>query len=110
MKKVVRPWGDEKVFNLNKKCSVKLIIVKPGQELSLQSHKKREENWYFLGNAKVQIGNKKFRVKEGDYIHVKKNEKHRVIADKKKVKFIEISFGKFEENDEKRYEDKYGRV
>jgi len=109
-KEIHRPWGDEDVFALNEKCSVKLITVKPNQELSLQSHKHRQENWYFLDAAKVQVGEKKFRVKKGDYIHIKKHQKHRVISLKNTVRFMEISFGHFDEKDETRYEDRYGRT
>ena len=108
-KGIVRPWGSEEQFALNEKCTVKLISVKPDQMLSLQSHKNREENWYFLDPAAVVVGNRKFRVKAGDYIHVKKREKHRVISLKNPVRFMEISFGNFDEHDEVRYEDMYGR-
>ena len=109
MKKVVRPWGNFKQFILNKQCTVKLLVLNPHQELSLQSHKKREENWYFLDQGKVQIGSRKFHVKEGNYIHVRKNEKHRILAEKKKLRVIEIAIGKFDEKDETRYDDEYGR-
>ncbi len=105
-----RPWGVEKIFALNKKCSIKLLTVKPNQELSLQSHKHRQENWYFLDNARVQVGDKKFNVKAGDFISVKKRQKHRVISKSNIARFIEISFGKFDEKDEVRYEDRYGRA
>ena len=50
----------------------------------------------------------KFKVKKNQLVIVKKNTPHRVIA-KNKVEFLEISEGKFNENDEKRLEDKYGR-
>jgi mannose-6-phosphate isomerase len=110
MKDVVRPWGNFRQFALNKKCTVKLLTLLPNQESSLQSHKKRTEDWYFLSSGKVQVGDKKFSVKNGDFIHVKKNEKHRIIAANKKVQLIEISFGTFDEHDEKRFSDKYGRI
>ncbi|MDE1848448.1 MAG: phosphomannose isomerase type II C-terminal cupin domain [Nanoarchaeota archaeon] len=110
MKEVKRPWGNFKQFALNKKCTVKLLTLNPHQELSLQSHRHREESWYFLDSASAQVGSKKFRVKEGDFVHVKKNQKHRIIAGNKKVELIEIATGSFRENDEKRYEDEYGRV
>jgi mannose-6-phosphate isomerase len=106
---VVRPWGDFKQFSLNEKCTVKLLTLKPKQELSLQSHKNRQENWYFLTKGVAQVGEKRFHVKEGDYIRVKKHQKHRVISENSTVRFMEISFGTFDEHDEKRYEDKYGR-
>ncbi len=109
MKEVKRPWGNFKRFTLNEKCTVKLLTINAGQSLSLQSHRYRAENWYFLGSAIAQVGSKKLHVKEGDFIHVKKNEKHRIIAQKNKVQLIEISFGKFDEKDETRFEDKYRR-
>ena len=106
---VIRPWGNFKQFELNERCTVKVLTLKPHQETSLQSHQKRQENWYFLSKGRAQVGDKKFHVKEGDYIHVRKKEKHRVMAGNSPLKFIEISFGIFDEHDEKRYEDKYGR-
>lgn len=110
MKEVRRPWGNFKRFALNEKCTVKLLTINPNQESSLQSHKKRTEDWYFLSTGKVIVGNKKFSVKKGDFVHIKKNEKHRIIATGKKVQLIEISFGTFDEHDEKRFSDKYGRI
>jgi len=110
MKEVKRPWGLFREFVLNKKCTVKILELHPYQRLSLQLHKKREENWFFLTPGIVQIKNKKFKVKENQLIKVKKNTPHRVIAKKNKVKFLEISIGKFEEKDEIRLEDDYGRV
>ena len=109
MKKVIRPWGNFKEFAKNKKCTVKIIEVRPGQEFSLQYHNKRDEHWYFLDNGFAVVGNKKFRVKEGDIVDVPKKTKHRVIAGQKRVRFLEISYGNFDENDIVRLEDKYGR-
>ncbi len=109
MKEVRRPWGNFRQFALNKECTVKLLTIKPDEELSLQSHKNRAEEWYFLDKAVVQLGNRRFNAREGSFIHVKKNEKHRIIAQKNKVRLIEIAFGKFSEKDEKRFEDKYKR-
>jgi len=109
MKKVVRPWGNFKQFVHSKKCTVKIIEVKPLQQLSLQYHKKRDEVWYFLDKAIVQLGDKKFRVKEGEIVNVHKKKAHRVIAGLRKARFLEISFGEFSEGDEIRLEDKYGR-
>ncbi len=109
MKFVKRPWGSFKQFVKNKKCTVKIIEVNPGQELSLQKHKKREEMWHFLTNGIVQIGNKKEMIKKGQIVNIGKNTAHRLIAGKNKVKVLEISLGNFSENDEIRLEDKYGR-
>jgi len=109
MKKVVRPWGNFKEFAKNKKCTVKIIELEPRQELSLQLHNKRDELWYFLDEAVVQLGNKKIRVKEGSIIKIPKKKAHRIISSNKKARVLEISFGNFSEGDEIRLEDKYKR-
>ena len=109
MKEVRRPWGFFKEFALNEKCTVKIISINPRQELSLQIHNKRDESWYFLTSGIVQLGKRKFRVKKNQMIRIKKNMPHRAIAEKEKVEFLEISKGNFNEIDEIRLEDKYGR-
>lgn len=109
VKLVQRPWGVFKQFVLNKKCTVKILEVKPNQELSLQKHKKRSEMWYFLTDGIVQIGNKRKKIRKGDIVNIGKNTPHRLIAGSKEVKVLEISFGTFSENDEIRLEDKYHR-
>lgn len=109
MKKVVRPWGNFKEFVRNKKCTVKIIEVRPRQVLSLQVHKKRDEVWYFFTKALVHVGNKVKNVKKGDTIKIKKGVMHRVMAGFRTVKFLEISYGNFSEKDEMRLYDNYGR-
>ena len=110
MKEVKKPWGCFKQFALNEKCTVKILEIKPKQSISLQFHKKRDELWYFFNKAIVQLGEKKIKVKKGDVIKIKKKTPHRIIAGKNKVEVLEVSFGKFDENDEVRLEDKYGRA
>jgi mannose-6-phosphate isomerase-like protein (cupin superfamily) len=109
MKQTKRPWGNFKTFIMNKKCTVKILEIKAKGRLSLQKHKKRKELWFFLNPATVQLGNKKIKVKKGSLIKIPKNKLHRIIADKCRVQVLEISIGKFEEKDEIRVEDKYGR-
>lgn len=110
MKKVKRPWGSFKKFIENKKCTVKILIIKSKQMLSLQKHKKRNELWYFLTEGWIQLGTKKKKIKKGEIVNIKKMQAHRIFAKKKEVKVLEISSGKFDEKDEIRLEDKYGRV
>ncbi len=107
---VKRPWGEFEQFCKNELCTVKIHFVKPKQELSLQSHKKRDELWKIIeGNAVVTIGKREYNAKEGDSFLIKRGRKHKLIAKNKKIKLLEICFGTFDENDEIRYEDKYGR-
>jgi mannose-6-phosphate isomerase-like protein (cupin superfamily) len=110
MKEVKRPWGDFKRFVLNKKCTVKVLTIKPRQELSLQYHNHREEMVYFFDKAVVQLGKRKIKVKKGTTIIIKKREPHRVIALNNTVRYLEVSLGDFNEKDEVRLEDKYGRA
>lgn len=109
MKEVKKPWGDFKQFVLNKKCTVKILTIKPNQKLSLQKHKKRKEMWFFLTSGYIQIGKKKTKVKKGEIIKINKNAVHRLFAKKKRVEILEISQGQFSEKDIIRLEDKYGR-
>ncbi len=104
-----RPWGKFVTFALNEKCTVKLLMVKPNEKLSLQKHKHREERWYFIDDGYIQIENKIKKIKANKEIIIKKNQAHRLIAKEKKVRVLEVSFGKFDENDEIRLEDKYDR-
>ena len=110
MKEVIRPWGKFEELVLNGKCTVKILTIKPRQELSFQYHFKREELWYFLNKAIVCIGNSSKKVKIGDIIKIKKKQPHSIKAFRKEVKVLEVSFGNFDEKDEVRLEDKYGRV
>jgi len=105
-----RPWGEFKRFTLNEISTVKILEVKPFQVLSLQKHKKRDEMWYFLTSGYVQIGNKKRKVKANEIIKIKKGTLHRLYAKFRKVKVLEISFGKFDENDIIRVDDIYKRI
>ncbi len=109
MKEVKKPWGTEKHFIINKKCTVKILHISPNEILSLQKHKKREEEWYFLTEGYIQVENKKFKVKKNSFITIPRKKLHRLFAKNKNVEVLEICTGKFDKNDEIRLEDKYGR-
>lgn len=103
-----RPWGNFKRFTCNENSTVKIITILKNEELSLQTHKNRKELWYFLDDAIVQIGDIQQIVKDGDCKIINKGVKHRIFAKDNKMRLTEISFGKFNEEDEIRLEDKYG--
>ena len=91
--------------------TVKIITVNPGESLSLQYHNKREEFWRILsGKGKCVIGEETIEIAKGDEFFIPKKTKHRMTAEKESVEWMEISFGKFEEEDIVRLEDKYKRV
>jgi len=113
MKKITvkRPWGKFEQFCLNEKCTVKILTIKSGEELSLQYHKKREEFWkVVVGKAEIIIGKKVKNAREGDEFVIPKKTKHQAKTGKETVKILEICFGKFDEGDIVRLEDKYHRT
>ena len=109
-----RPWGGFIKFIDNKPCTVKILQVKKEESLSLQIHRLRKELWYVVsGKIRVVRGKnlkslRKQCLGEGEYVRIPKNFLHRMEGIKNS-KVLEISTGKFLENDEIRIEDKYGR-
>lgn len=113
MKKKVdkKPWGWEDILALNKLCSVKILNVKPRQKFSLQKHNHRSEFWRVLeGDCIIWLGNKKIKAKSGDEFFISTGKLHRIEALSKTAKVLEVSFGKFDKNDNTRVEDDYGRT
>lgn len=110
MKTIKKPWGDFKEFTYNENSTVKILNIRPGSAISLQKHRHRKEMWYFLTPGFVQIGEKKKRIPEGGVIMIGKGILHRLYAKSRPVRVLEISFGRFDENDIIRMEDRYNRV
>ena len=114
MKTIVnKPWGSFEILDQGNKYTIKKIIVKPGGQLSLQSHKHRSEHWLIAqGNAEVIIDKNIYNLTENDNIFIPIGAKHRISNwDKKILVIIEMWFGDIlDENDIKRYEDIYKRV
>ena len=75
MKSIVeKPWGSYQVLEEGTNYTVKNIIVNPGGEFSLQSHKHRSEHWTIVqGIAEVRIDNKTLELESNDSIHIPKN-------------------------------------
>src|SRR3989344_6122779 len=107
---VKKPWGRFIQYTHNEKTTVKIIEVKQSGILSLQSHKKRKEFWAIReGNPVVTVGSVKMKLKKGDEVEISKGKKPRIENHGKAlVRFLEISFGSFDEKDIRRYEDNMG--
>ena len=108
-----RPWGNYKVLLNNDKYKVKEITVLPGQRLSLQRHKKREEHWFVHhGQAQVTVNGEVQLVSSGQYVDIPRGCEHRVKnVGMDNLVFIEIQTGDyFGEDDIERLEDDYERV
>ena len=113
-----RPWGNYEILTEFKvdelgfhDVCVKRITVKPGQKLSYQSHKQRNEHWMVVqGKGMIVLNDQEVKLKVGDFVDIKIGDKHRMIntsADKDLV-FIEIQTGHYDEDDIERFGDDYG--
>ena len=111
--KCERPWGHYETLSLGNRFQVKSIVVKPGGELSLQSHLHRSEHWVVVeGTANVTIGSVERLVSENQSVYIPVGEVHR-LANRGKVplQLIEVQTGAYlGEDDIVRYEDVYQRA
>ena len=108
-----RPWGFFEILFESDIFKVKRILVKPGQKLSLQSHKKRTEHWTVVqGIATITVGDvvKNYGYNQSAYID--KEQKHRLENNtSNNVQIIEVQCGDYlGEDDIVRYKDDYNRV
>ena len=102
----VRPWGRYEVIE-----KIKIIYVNPNQQLSLQYHEYRNEDWRILsGSGEVQIGEQKYLARVGDEFRIPRMQKHRIRAGEEGLSFLEIATGEVDEDDIVRLEDDYGRL
>ena len=136
-----RPWGgflviDEKQtqeflyhffkgitlseIKISGKLSPKILIVKPNSRLSWQYHNRRAEIWkIYIGTAGIirsdsNIENEIEKFKEGDFIRLKKGERHRLVGLEDFCVVAEIwqhtdSNNPSDENDIIRVQDDFGR-
>lgn len=109
--KVERPWGNFERFTLNEPTTVKILTLNADESLSLQTHAHRDEFCRVInGSGIVRVGEKETEVREGDSFFIPRLTAHHALAGSAGLAFLEISFGDFSEDDEKRLEDKYDRV
>ena len=78
-KTVYRPWGRYSVLEDADDCKVRRLVVKPGQVLALQLHRKRSEQWTVLsGEAKARIDDREFSLRTGDSVTIPPETRHRL--------------------------------
>ncbi|MDE2212965.1 MAG: phosphomannose isomerase type II C-terminal cupin domain [Patescibacteria group bacterium] len=110
-KKEERPWGFFEQFTLNTPSTVKLLSVRSGEALSLQTHAKRDEFWHVLsGEGVVTIGDSTQKVHAQKEFFIPRGTAHRAEALEHDLWMLEISFGDFDEEDIVRLKDRYGRT
>lgn len=111
-KRIYRPWGWYEELSRGDRFQVKCLMVKPGVQLSLQSHYHRAEHWVVVsGTVVVTVGEKVSLMTENESVYIPIGVKHRLGNEGKlPAMLIEVQSGAYlEENDIKRYEDDFGR-
>ncbi|MEM0989868.1 MAG: mannose-1-phosphate guanylyltransferase/mannose-6-phosphate isomerase [Pseudomonadota bacterium] len=108
-----RPWGWYETLALGGRFQVKQIMVKPGGQLSLQSHVHRAEHWVVVaGTAKVTVDDDVKLMTENQSIYIPLGAVHRLEnPGKVELHLIEVQSGAYlGEDDIVRYEDVYSRA
>ena len=109
---VKKPWGAYQVIKEEGLFKYKEIEVKPGHQLSYQSHRNRSEHWLVIsGLAEVTVEGSKSELKVNEHIFIAQGAKHRLRnPTDKMLNLLEIQMGSYlGEDDIVRYEDDYGR-
>ncbi len=110
--RVYRPWGWFESLESGEGYQVKHLMVKPGQGISLQSHKRRAEHWVVVaGTARVTRGDDVITLGVNESIYLPAGTKHRLEnPGSEALSVIEVQSGSYlGEDDIERYEDRYGR-
>jgi mannose-1-phosphate guanylyltransferase/mannose-6-phosphate isomerase len=111
--RVYRPWGWYQSLNQGNRYQVKCIMVKPGGQLSLQSHFHRSEHWVVVtGTLEVTKGDEVELLSENQSTFIPIGKKHRLANPGKIPAFlIEVQSGPYlDEDDIVRFEDIYQRT
>ncbi|MEO6155575.1 MAG: mannose-1-phosphate guanylyltransferase/mannose-6-phosphate isomerase [Thermomonas sp.] len=112
-REVHRPWGSYDSIDIGDGFQVKRIKVKPGAQLSLQSHTRRAEHWIVVrGNARVTRDNDVFELHANQSTYIPIGARHRLEnPGSEMLELIEVQSGDYlGEDDIVRYEDVYGRA
>ncbi len=112
-KKVFRPWGNYLTIAEDPRWQIKLIVVHPGQSLSLQKHNHRSEHWVVVnGTARVEINNNVQILSENESSYIPLGSVHRLSNPGEiPLKLVEVQSGSYlGEDDIIRFEDNYGRT
>jgi len=108
---VVRPWGTYTTLGeWSGRITLKVLKINPRSRISLQKHDHRDEEWTCLrGTARVTIGKRTRVLRVGERVFIPRKRLHRV-SSVGGAEILEVTYGKFDENDIVRVEDDYGRV
>lgn len=115
MEIIEKPWGREKILELNDKYCLKILEVDAGKSLSLQFHKLKKETMYCIYGFgellayKIDGEKRSICMMPGRFFTIEPGVIHRLIAGKNSVLSV-IEASSPEVSDIVRIEDDYGRV
>ena len=110
---VFRPWGSFEGLGQGEGYQVKCLRVLPGETLSLQRHRRRDEHWVVVSGAPVaERDGESHSLKTGDHIHIPLGAVHRIHnPGDEPAELVEVQLGDYlGEDDIERFEDVYGRA
>lgn len=109
-----KPWGRERILEVNDRYVVKILEVDPGQELSLQYHRVKKETMYCLyGSGTLYLfegeQQQERNLMPGRYATIEPGTIHKLVASSTSpLAVLETSTPELD--DVVRLEDKYDRV
>ncbi len=113
VRRVDKPWGHELIVAHTDRYVGKVLHIEPGQALSLQYHKRKDETFFVArGEIELQVEEagelRSQRLQEGEAYHVLPDTRHRMIAGAAGCDLFEVSTPELD--DVVRLEDRYGRA
>ena len=112
LQRVERPWGWYEDLLEGEGYKVKRFLVFAGQQLSLQRHQHRSENWTVVsGQGQLFCKNTWHDAQAGTTLYIPLGVLHRARGGQSDLVVIEVQHGQLlQESDIERLEDDYGRV
>ena len=111
-RRVYRPWGWYEELSRGNRFRVKVLQIRPGGVLSLQSHFHRSEHWVLVsGTARVTRDEEIRLLRENESVHIPLGTRHRLEnPGTVPAMLVEIQSGHhLDEDDIVRHEDIYNR-
>lgn len=107
-----RPWGWYETLVEDRGYLVKRLWIAPGQRLSLQRHRHREEHWVVVaGGDELHLEGRVAPLQVGQSVHIPSGAVHRASAGGSGLLIVEVQRGEhLSEDDIERLSDDYGRA
>ena len=111
--KIEKPWGYELIFAHTDRYVGKILHINPGEALSLQYHRIKDETLHLLdGEYELEVEEEgemvRHQMKPGDTYHIATGTKHRMTTGSNSCDILEVSTPELD--DVVRLEDRYGRA